>query len=88
MTRERKPVTSRRLALAMMAILIGGCAAAASPAGDPQARNNQPPPAVEDCHILSQGSPQRFVCSDGKEYTAHQLEIAREKRQRPNGPGY
>jgi hypothetical protein len=53
-------------ALITMTICLAGCAAS-----DPLA-SSTPEPRVEDCVIIQQATPARFVCS-GKVYTSVQL---------------
>lgn len=89
MATERKRRTALGLALALLAGSAAGCAAFSSvwPGAGPTggtaqtAAKDAPPPKVEDCHIMSQGTPQMFICSDGKQYTAHQLELLREQEE-------
>ena len=32
-----------------------------------------PPPSVKDCQVIGQGSPNKFICPDGKTYNTFQL---------------
>jgi hypothetical protein len=66
------PNSNRSLAIALLAIAasIGGCA------GRNPLLSYGPEPRVEDCMLLQQATPARFVC-DGKTYTAVQLSDVR-----------
>jgi hypothetical protein len=59
---------NRSVAIALLAIVasIGGCA------GRNPFLSNGPEPRVENCMLLQQATPAKFVC-DGKTYTAVQL---------------
>ena len=53
-------------ALAASALAMSGCA-------DMSVLSSGPPPRVEDCALIGQTTPSKFVCGDGKTYTAVQL---------------
>lgn len=66
---------SRCRALALALILpLSGCAA-----GNPLLSSG-PMPRVEDCMLLQQATPARYVC-DGKTYTANQLAELRKENK-------
>lgn len=55
------------LALAASALAMSACA-------DMSVISSGPTPRVEDCALVGQGTPSKFVCGvDGKTYTAVQL---------------
>jgi len=70
----------RVLLIAGWAFAAGGCAASTAPS--PQAQkpaaamtgsaSKTPPPLVQNCGIVSIGSPTKYVC-DGKVYTSFEL---------------
>ncbi len=53
-------------ALAASAFAMTGCA-------DMSVLSSGPTPRVEDCALIGQSTPSKFVCGDGKSYTAVQL---------------
>ena len=53
-------------ALAAAALGLAGCA-------DMSVLSSGPTPRVEDCALIQQATPAKFVCGDGKTYTAVQL---------------
>ena len=55
-----------RLALAIAALAMSGCA-------DMSVLSSGPTPRVEECALIQQATPAKFVCGDGKTYTAVQL---------------
>ncbi len=64
---DRDAIRLRRaLASALMIVILSGCAA-----GTPFLSSG-PSPRVEDCMLLQQATPTRYVCG-GKIYTATQL---------------
>ena len=56
----------RVTAAALVAIPLAGCA-------DLSVISSGPTPRVEDCALIQQATPAKFVCGDGKTYTAVQL---------------
>ena len=63
LTRKAK-VTAFALATSIFAMT--GCA-------DLSVLSSGPTPRVEDCALIQQATPAKFVCGDGKTYTAVQL---------------
>jgi hypothetical protein len=64
-----------RLGLAVVMITMAGCASMQSPGGGPPqqvADADRPPPMVQNCGIVSIGSPTKYACN-GKTYTSFEL---------------
>jgi hypothetical protein len=65
-----------RFGLAVVMIAVAGCSSMQSPGGgSPQqvaASADRPPPMVQDCGIVSVGSPTKYACN-GKIYTSFDL---------------
>ena len=66
----RSPLTIKRalllLALSAAPRMLGGCVMSNVLSSGAQ-------PRVEDCALIQQATPAKFVCGDGKTYTAVQL---------------
>jgi len=46
-----------------------------------------PPPRVQDCQVIGQGSPNKFICPDGKTYNTFQLAKMRADYQKQQQAG-
>ncbi len=73
------------LAGALLGLGISGCSAMPfGGASAPQASATAPPPMVQNCGIVSIGSPSNYAC-DGKVYTAFQLAKLRQDWEKSHG---
>jgi hypothetical protein len=74
------------LASTILAISACGCSAMAPFGGtsNKQASAQTPPPLVQNCGIVSIGSPSNYAC-DGKVYTAFQLAKLRQDWEKSHG---
>jgi hypothetical protein len=74
------------LASTILAISVCGCSAMApfSGASNKQSSAQTPPPFVQNCGIVSIGSPSNYACN-GKVYTSFQLTKLREDWEKSHG---
>ena len=79
-----------RATLVTLAALACGCASMSpigpTPAGGTAQASAKPVPRVQDCGVLSSGSPSRFVCN-GKGYSSYQLAKLRETETKKYASG-
>jgi hypothetical protein len=68
---------STLLAPAFLAAMLAGCAAVGRTTTVASSSAAAPIPRVQDCAVLSTGTPSRFACN-GKTYTSYQLAKLRE----------
>ena len=78
----------RQLALAYTVLAMGlcGCSAMAPFGSAPQQQTSAkvPPPYVQNCGIVSIGSPSNYAC-DGKVYTSFELAKLRQEWEKSHG---
>ena len=77
-----------RRSLAVATIALGGCAGMQRHSGDSSyqqvAAADRPPPMVQNCGIVSIGSPTKYAC-DGKVYTSFDLLKLRQDWEKNHG---
>ena len=85
MFRRRKKLV--RLSVAAALVAISGCAWMQRPGGAPQeqmADTDVPPPMVQNCGIVTIGSPTKYACN-GKTYTSFELLKLRQDWEKTHG---
>ena len=83
-TQQLRLITA--LAVPLVALSMTGCAALRPPTSVASAGGTEPIPRVQNCAVLSTGSPSRFACN-GKVYTSFQLATIREKEAKKYASG-
>jgi hypothetical protein len=77
-----------RRSLAVATIALAGCAAMQPRSGDSSyqqvAAADRPPPMVQNCGLVSIGSPTKYAC-DGKVYTSFDLLKLRQDWEKSHG---
>lgn len=84
------------IAAGTMAVMLAGCSSMPwnkssggnfPPPGAAMANGKPtgPPPNVQDCEVIGQGSPNKFICPDGKTYTSFQLSRMRSSYKNNGG---